>query len=134
MTTSIQNSQDQIKHQLKQELRQRIHTALQSARNLQSEACLNHIRVELLALQNLCQRAGKVFIVVEEAITCDRYELGGSCEHTATLFRGPDENASVAICITNQGSLAYRNSSAWIIYRNQGDIATAINSAMLDLA
>jgi hypothetical protein len=118
MYTSTQNSREQVK----QELRQRIAATLQTAKELSPEACFNQVKHDLLALQKYCQMVGKVFIVVEEKITCDCYELGGHHEHAATLFRGPDENASVAICVTERGSLVYRNSTPWIIYRNQGDI------------
>ena len=52
----------------------------------------------------------------------DEYELGGSHQQKATLFRGPSEDASVAICVTSQGSLLHRNGSLWQIYYNAGDI------------
>jgi hypothetical protein len=128
MYTSIQNSPEQIK----QELRQKIAAILQVAKQLPPKDCCDWVRTELLNLQKHCQMIGKVFIVVEEKITCNRYELGGSHEHAATLFRGPDENASVAICVTMCGSLVYRNSSPWIIYRNEGDInpTCSMNTAM----
>ncbi|MBF2046892.1 MAG: hypothetical protein IGS54_05900 [Elainella sp. C42_A2020_010] len=123
MYTDSQNSPKQNpREQIKQELRQRIQAALQSAKELPPEACFNLIKAELSALQRRCQQVGKVFIVVEETITCDQYDLGGNHEDMATLFRGPDENASVAICVTDQGSLAYRNSTPWMTYKNQGDI------------
>jgi hypothetical protein len=118
MYTSIHNSSEQIK----QDLRQKIAVILQVAKELPPEVCCDWVRTKLLSLQKHCQMIGKVFIVVEEKITCDCYELGGSHEHAATLFRGPDENASVAICVTGCGSLIYRNSSPWIVHRNFGDI------------
>lgn len=110
------------REQIKQELRRRIVEALQTAKELPPDECLNQIKISLAAIQRYCKTVGKFFVVVEERITCGQHDLGGCHEHSATLFRGPDANASVAICVTDQGSLAYRNSSPWIIYRNQGDI------------
>jgi hypothetical protein len=63
-----------------------------------------------------------LFIVCELRIACDQYDLGGSKHHQATLFRGPSEDASVAICVTEQGSLLHRNDSDWKIYCNAGDV------------
>jgi hypothetical protein len=110
------------REQIKQELRQRIAETLQTTTELPPEERLSNIKTRLFALQAYCETVAKVFVVVEERITCDQYQLGGYCDDAATLFRGPDINASVAICVTDQGSLAYRNSTPWIIYRNQGDI------------
>ena len=120
-TLVVQSSQGQIK----QILSQSIHEALRTAKELESDACLIEVRAQLSALQAYCQMVGKTFVFVEESITCDRYELGGRCEDAATLFRGPSENASVAICVTQEGSLLYRNSSAWVVYKNAGDINPA---------
>lgn len=108
--------------QVKQELRQQIHTTLQSAKDLPPQECLRKIEAGLLDIQAYCQRIAKTFIVVEQRITCDEYELGGDKHHTATLFRGPNDDASVAICVTDQGSLLHRNSCVWQVYRNAGDI------------
>ncbi|MCL6433564.1 MAG: hypothetical protein K6T90_04990 [Leptolyngbyaceae cyanobacterium HOT.MB2.61] len=115
---AAQNSRSQIK----QELRQKIYTALQSAKNLPPEDCLKEIETRLLAIQSDCRALKKTFIVVEEKITCDQYELGGSNQDTAILFRGPAEDASVAICVTAKGSLLHRNGYPWTVYRNAGDV------------
>jgi hypothetical protein len=111
--------------QIKQILRESIHEALRMAKALDADACLTEIRDQLCAIQAYAKLAGKTFIFVEESITCDRYELGGRGEDTATLFRGPSDNASVAICVTQNGSLLYRNGCAWSIYKNAGDIDPA---------
>ena len=116
---------DQRSH-LKHELRQRIATALQVAQALTAPECLQEIKTRLLAIQAYCQTMNKPFIFVEERITCDQYDLGCNKPHAATLFRGPSEDASVAICVTDQGSLLYRNSSLWQVYKNGGDIACNI--------
>ncbi len=111
--------------QIKQILRESIHEALRTAQGLEPDACLIEIREQLCAIQTYAKLAGKTFIFVEEAITCDRYELGGRWEDAATLFRGPSENASVAICVTQNGSLLYRNGCAWSVYKDAGDIDPA---------
>lgn len=108
--------------QIKQELRLRIQEALQTAKTLTAKACLEEIRKHLLSIQQYCQSVEKTFIFVEQEITCDQYKLQGSQQDVATLFRGPNEDASVAICVTQKGSLLYRNGCWWIIYRNMGDI------------
>jgi hypothetical protein len=112
--------------QIKQILRQSIDDALQTAKELATEACLTEIRTRLSALQAYCKAVEKVFIVVEESITCDRYGLGGRGEDAATLFRGPKDDASVAICVTHKGSLLYRNGSIWKLYKDAGDTHPAI--------
>lgn len=117
----VASSAQQRQH-FKHELRQKIQTALQSAKELAPDACLNEIKNRLLAIQMDCGAIGKPFIVVEEMITCDQYELGGRTQDTATLFRGPHESASVAICVTLKGSLLHRNSNPWQVYRNAGDV------------
>jgi hypothetical protein len=122
---AIQSPQGQIK----QVLRQSIHEALQTAKDLNSAACLTEIRDQLDAIQVYCKMVNKAFIVVEESITCDCYGLGGRCEDAATLFRGPSENASVAICVTHKGSLLYRNGTAWRVYKDVGDIDPAAEVA-----
>lgn len=103
-------------------LSQRIHAALQFAKNLPPQDCVAEIRISLAAIQAYCETIRKIFVVVEERITCDQHDLGGSSHHQATLFRGPCKDASVAICITDRGSLLYRNGSEWQIYRNAGDL------------
>jgi hypothetical protein len=108
--------------QVKQDLRQKIQLALQSAKDLPPQQCLREIRNRLLAIQAYCRTINKTFIVVEERITCNQYGLGGQQYNGAILFRGPSEDASVAICVTDNGSLLHRNSSPWKIYRNTGDI------------
>ncbi|MEL6384465.1 MAG: hypothetical protein AAFQ89_18815 [Cyanobacteria bacterium J06626_18] len=59
---------------------------------------------------------------MQESITCDEYDLGGSFKDKAILFRGPSEDASVAICLTDKGSLLHRNGSLWRLYGNAGDV------------
>lgn len=110
--------------QIKQEMRRRIYEALQIAKDLPANDCLSEIRNRLSAVQLYCQSVGKTFIFVEQAITCDQYELGGSQKDSAVLFRGPSEDASVAVCVTEKGSLLHRNSSPWRIYRNVGDVSS----------
>lgn len=126
--TLAQSEQDQVK----QEQKRKIHGVLQTAVELPLPTCRDYIRAELLALKAFCQNWGKLFVVVEEQITCAQHDLGGREEQTATLFRGPDQKASVAICITDQGSLAYRNGSLWCIHKNEGDIGSASCSAWIE--
>lgn len=103
-------------------LSERIHAALQFAKNLPPEECLAAIKISLAAIQAYCRTIEKPFVVIEERITCDQHDLGGNSHHQATLFRGPCKDASVAICVTDRGSLLYRSSNEWQIYRNAGDI------------
>jgi hypothetical protein len=117
-STSDQSQRKQIK----QEIQQRIHETLQIAKDLPSNACLSEVRSRLLAVQLYCQSVGKTFMFIEECITCDQYDLGGNHDDKATLFRGPSEAASVAICITNEGSLLHRNDCPWRIYRHMRDV------------
>ncbi len=107
---------------VKQELQNRIESALLIAKDLPPEDCLHTIRQHLITIQAYCKSIGKSFIFVEEAIACDEYDLQGAPDDSAILFRGPDEQASVAICVTCKGSLTHRNESAWAIYSNAGDI------------
>lgn len=117
----VENQQrDRQRSQIKQELRQRIEAALEAAKVLPPGDCLQEIRDNLLAIQCYCKTVEKTFIVVEENITCNQHGLGGSDRNTATLFRGPSEDASVAICVTDRGSLLHRSSCDWRIYRNAG--------------
>ena len=111
------------KEQIKREVRQRIQAALNTARSLSPEHCVQTIRAELNSLKQYCQSVNKTFIVVEEAIACDQYDLGGSPHNTAILFRGPDARATVAICVTQRGSLLHRNDSDWVTYRAMGDLS-----------
>lgn len=107
---------------IKTEIRQQILDMLLVAQAQFSDEAVQTIRERLAAIQLFCQSVGKTFIVVEEAIACNQFDLGGHSWHTATLFRGPKPDASVAICMTQNGSLLYRNSSPWSIYRDAGDI------------
>jgi hypothetical protein len=108
--------------QIKQELRQQITTTLQYAKQLPPDACLDEVRTRLLAIQAYCETRQKTFIVVEQSIACDEYQLGGNHHDQAVLFRGPNEDASVAICVTAKGSLLHRNGHLWQIYRHVGDV------------
>lgn len=103
-------------------LRQAIQSTLHIAKELPPDLCLQEVKTRLILIQDYCHRVGKTFIFVEEVISCQQYELGGSDWDKAVLFRGPSEDASVAICVTQQGSLLHRNSSPWMVYRNMGDI------------
>jgi hypothetical protein len=120
------NQAENQREQFKQELRQKINVMLQYAKELPPEQCLREIRSRLFAIQHYCAAIGKTFIAIEEMITCDQYELGGNYSDTATLFRGPNVDASVAICVTKQGSLLHRNSGFWRIYRDAGDVNLAV--------
>jgi hypothetical protein len=110
------------REQIKQTIRQQIGAALQSAANLPSADRLQDIKTRLAAIQTDCQAIAHTFIVVEIHITCDQYGLNGRVQDTATLFRGPSEDASVAICVTAQGSLLHRNGGTWMVYCDAGDI------------
>ncbi|MGF1516076.1 MAG: hypothetical protein ACFB5Z_20585 [Elainellaceae cyanobacterium] len=111
--------------QIKQILRSKIQNTLSIAKGLPPQLCLQVVRERLISIQRYCGSVGKTFIMVEEAIACDQFSLGGLCQDTATLFRGPDEKASVAICVTRKGSLLHRNDSDWTVYRNAGDVFVA---------
>jgi len=108
--------------QAKLELRQQIQAALDSAKRLPPQECLREIEIRLFAIQAYCRTVDKTFIVVKQRITCDQYGLGGRNHDAATLFRGPSGDASVAICVTDRGSLLHRSSGSWQVYRNAGDI------------
>lgn len=108
--------------QARKQLGQQIYAALQDAKDLSPEKCLSTIKDRLIAIQISCKAIHKTFIVVEEQITCADYDLRGSQQDTATLFRGPSEDASVAICVTQKGSLLHRNGYIWNIYKNVGDV------------
>ncbi|MGB3574210.1 MAG: hypothetical protein WA783_06175 [Phormidesmis sp.] len=83
------------------------------------------VRESLKYIQFYCKKAGKTFVFYELAITCDQYDLGGRSHQSATLFRGPNEDASVAICVTQAGSLLRHNDSRWQMYCGAGDVAPA---------
>jgi hypothetical protein len=120
--TPVQTHRDPIK----QEIRRRIYEAIEVASDLKPKERIDEIRFRLFAIQNYCKTIGKTFIVVEQLITCDQFDLGGSARDTATLFRGPNEDASVAICVTHRGSILHRNDCAWKTYSNEGDIRSAM--------
>ena len=111
------------RERIKKEIRIRIYEALQASKELSPDTCLNEVRNRLSAVQQYCESVGKTFIFIEERISCNQYELGGLYTDDAILFRGPSEDASVAICVTAQGSLVHRNDSPWTIYKNVGDIS-----------
>ena len=119
--------------EIKQELRRQLNEALHSAKYLPSVQCRHEIRRQLNNIQNYCKANEKTFIFVEQRITCNEYGLGGDRQERATLFRGPNEDASVAICVTDRGSLLHRNSCPWKIYRDAGDINPAL-CLMVELA
>lgn len=78
--------------------------------------------MSLLEIQSYCKAIQKTFIVVEEKITCNQYELGGSKQDSATLFRSPSQEVNVTICVTTKGSLLHQNAYPWVVYRNVGDV------------
>ncbi|MEM6521807.1 MAG: hypothetical protein AAF892_13385 [Cyanobacteria bacterium P01_D01_bin.71] len=108
---------------IKQELRRRISETLAITRFLPPVAARDEIRQQLAQIQRYCASVDKAFIFVEQRISCQQFDLGGQDDAAATLFRGPNEDASVAICITDQGSLLHRSDSPWRVYRDNGDIA-----------
>ncbi len=107
---------------IKQELRRLLKETLTVAQTKSVAEREHFIRIGLSQIQTYCKSVNKTFIAHELRITCNEYELGGSRHQTATLFRGPSEDASVAICVTDQGSLLHRNGSLWQAYCNAGDI------------
>ncbi|MBW4580761.1 MAG: hypothetical protein KME42_14440 [Tildeniella nuda ZEHNDER 1965/U140] len=121
-TNNIDVAAQLQRSRIRQELQQKIQTALHVAKDLSPIACLREIETSLLAIQIYCKTVQKTFIVIEEKITCDQYELGGCKQDAAILFRGPDKAATVAICVTAKGSLLHRNDDLWTVYRNAGDI------------
>lgn len=117
------------REQIKQMLRQQIGAALHSAQNLPPTERLLDIKTQLAAIQADCRAIEHTFIVVEVHITCNQYGLNGRTQDMATLFRGPSEDASVAICVTARGSLLHRNGGAWVVYYNAGDVNPASDRA-----
>ncbi len=107
---------------IKQELRRLLKETLTIAQTKSVAEREQFIRIRLSQIQTYCKSMNKTFITHELKVTCNEYELGGSYHQTATLFRGPSEDASVAICVTDQGSLLHRNGSLWRAYCNAGDI------------
>lgn len=122
-SNSVDRALLSLRESSKQELRYRINSTLQMAKHLPPLDCLQVIKSRLSEIQADCRAIGKTFIVVEEAITCDQYDLGGLSHETATLLRGPSRDASVAICVTDRGSLLHRNGVYWKIYRDAGDVS-----------
>jgi hypothetical protein len=114
--------QENPRSQIRKEIGKQIYELLQSAKQLPTQECLNEVRNKLLEIQKDCQKVEKSFIFVEKRITCANYQLDGYSEDQATLFRGPREDASVAICITDKGSVLHRNGSPWTVYRDAGDV------------
>ncbi|KAM3097579.1 hypothetical protein ACKFKG_07900 [Phormidesmis sp. 146-35] len=110
------------REQVKRIVGQKINAALLSAQTLSPDDCLGEIKTRLLSIQIECQAIGKSFIVVEERVTCSQHQLKGYDRDKATLFRGPSENASVAICVTDKGSLLHRNGDCWRVYKDAGDV------------
>lgn len=127
--TPIKSQRDPIK----QELRRRIYETIEVAAELAAGDREDEIRFRLFAIQNYCKTVEKTFIVVEQSITCDQFNLGGSFAETATLFRGPNEDASVAICVTRKGSILHRNGGSWEVYKNEGDVDPLPNFNALKL-
>ncbi|MEM9483254.1 MAG: hypothetical protein AAGA83_06130 [Cyanobacteria bacterium P01_F01_bin.116] len=107
---------------VKQTIRRLLQETLTIAQKLPVARRQTYIRQSLENIQDYCATFEKTFIVREITISCDQYEIGGSQHHFATLFRGPSKDASVAICITEQGSLLHRNDSPWKVYCNAGDV------------
>lgn len=126
----VDASEKKRREKIKQEIRRRIGETLQLSECLSANDCLHEVRKGLLATQEYCESVGKGFLFFEEFITCDQYDLGGTSEDRAILFRGPSEDASVAICVTLKGSLAHRNDSPWRIYKNVGDISPNKSAAV----
>ncbi|MEO1791946.1 MAG: hypothetical protein AAFR25_06945 [Cyanobacteria bacterium J06629_19] len=114
--------QQEKKQEIKQQIRQRLKETLNAAKEKPNSERQSLIRQSLLQLQAYCKSLGNTFIFYELKITCDQYDLGGSASSPATLFRGPSENASVAICVTDQGSLLHRNGQQWHAYCDAGDV------------
>ncbi|MGD1899681.1 MAG: hypothetical protein ACFB16_22390 [Phormidesmis sp.] len=110
------------KKDVKQELRRLLQAALLVAQETAPSEREKSVRESLDNIQTYCKQVDKVFIVCEQSITCAQYKLGGSSLHAATLFRGPSEDASVAICVTDKGSVLHRNDSDWNIYCHAGDV------------
>lgn len=112
---------------IKQMLRRLLQETLHAAPEKPIAERQQFVRERLSYIQKLCSNFDKTFIVCELRVTCDQYDLGGSHQHTATLFRGPSEEASVAICITEQGSVLHRNDSSWKVYDDAGDVSPSVS-------
>lgn len=108
---------------IKQTLRRLLQETLDAAPEKPIAEREQFVRERLCYIQQFCSHLDKTFIVCELPVTCDQYGLGGSIQHTATLFRGPSEEASVAICVTERGSVLHRNDSLWQVYDDAGDVS-----------
>ncbi len=108
---------------IKQTLRRLLQETLNAAPKQPIAERQQFVRDRLRYIQTFCNDIDKTFIVCELRVTCDQYDLGGNSQHRATLFRGPSETASVAICITEQGSVLHRNDSLWQVYDDAGDVS-----------
>lgn len=117
-----------MKNEIKQELRRLLTETMIIAQGQSVVDRQQFVRRRLRDIQGYCKIFNKAFIVHELEITCDQFDLGGSNRHRATLFRGPNEDASVAICVTDEGSLLHRNGSPWKVFCNAGDISPIVNS------
>lgn len=107
---------------VKQTIRRLLQETLAVAQMLPVVKRREFIRQSLDNIRDYCATYEKTFIVCELTITCNQYDLGGCQHQRATLFRGPNENASVAICVAEQGSLLHRNDSPWTVYCDAGDV------------
>lgn len=108
---------------IKQTLRSLLQQTLSIAQQRPVAERRQLVRTKLSHIQTYCKEVDKTFIVREVRITCDQHDLGGQRQQAATLFHDPSEDASVAICVTDKGSLLHRNDSAWTVYANAGDVA-----------
>ena len=126
----LKENKKEIKRQLRQLLKE-ILLAAQESSHTERVVLLRH---GLKAIQIYCRSVGKTFIFCELKITCDEYGLGGSQQQSATLFRGPSEDASVAICVTDKGSLLHRNDSCWTVYCDAGDVGNSPDAVPLNAA
>ena len=115
-------AQTETKESIRRTLSNGIQNILEMAKTLPPDCRVAMVREKLVDIQQYCSTVGKTFIVVEENIGCHQYDLNGSNQDQATLFRGPDERATVAICVTQKGSLMLRNGPDWVVYRNGGDV------------
>ncbi|MEL7520615.1 MAG: hypothetical protein AAF050_01325 [Cyanobacteria bacterium J06649_5] len=86
------------------------------------------VRQQLVKIQTYCKDQEKTFIFRELTIRCDQYGVGGNSQDMATLFRGPSEKASVAICVTQKGSILHRNDGCWRVWDNAGDVAPQVSA------
>ncbi len=118
----------------KQEMRRLLQETLKSVQQQPIAERRQFVWKKLCDIQSYCESVNKTFIACELSITCNQYDLGGSQHHHATLFRGPNEDASVAICVTEQGSLLHRNDSDWNIYCDAGDVNPAKTKSVVAIA